>query len=119
GSSDITASAAARDGTPKGLGGVMHQTAVQHPEAQPTSMGKRDLLALEAQLVLIPMGGRRIRCAPTGCTAGGLAVQITQLTVIIVVDLAATLKVQGKIMVFMRSEGEAGTNRVVTAFHRR
>src|SRR5690606_34815496 len=68
---------------------------------------------------LMPVGGRRIGSAPAGCAAGCLAVQITQLTVIIVVDLAATFKIQGKIMVFMRSEGEAGANRVVTAFNRR
>ncbi|MCY1357337.1 hypothetical protein D9M69_438260 [compost metagenome] len=107
------------NGAAEGLGGVAGQAAVQGAEAEAAGVGEGDLVALEAQLVLVAVGERRgVGGAAVDRVAAGLAVQGAELAVVVVVALATALEVQGEVVVFVRGEGQAAADGVVLALDR-
>src|SRR5690606_31375996 len=83
-------------------------------------MAERELITLEAQFVLVAADvGRIVTGTASHCVAAGgsLAVEGTQLAVVVLIDLTATLEVQREVMIIVWSQCQAGTDVVVTSLN--
>src|SRR5690606_29512142 len=82
--------ASARNGAADSFGGVVHQAAIQRTDCQTASVGNCELLAFKTQLILITVGLSRFAGGTPGRGAAACpAIEIAELTLVVVVDLAA------------------------------
>ena len=71
-------------------------------------MAEGELIALEAQFILVTIGTQGgIGGAAVGRAAAVLAIEIAQLAVVIVVDLTAALELQREVVAFVRGQRQA------------